>query len=319
MRAVYLSGGQLDYRADYQPSAPVAGLIEVRVLQAGICETDLQLKQGYMGFEGVLGHEFVGVAMSGAYAGKRVVGEINCACGECDFCHRELPRHCSNRTVIGILNHDGAFADSVWVPEQNLHAVPDHVTTQQAVFTEPVAAACRILEQVEICPSDRVIIFGDGRLGNLCAQVLNSTGCQLTVVGKHQWKLDHLQPLGISTTALHDFQPDHSADYVVDCTGSASGFEAALSAVKPCGTILLKTTVAAPHSLPLAGVVIDEIRVLGSRCGPFAPALQMIADGRVQVDSLVSAQYPLHQAVQAFDHAERPDALKVLLDVSSGH
>lgn len=319
MRAVYLSGGQLEYHADYQPSSPTAGLIEVRVLQAGICETDLQLKQGYMGFEGVLGHEFVGVAASGAYAGQRVVGEINCACGDCDFCNRQLPRHCSKRTVVGILNHDGAFADAVWLPEQNLHVVPDHVTTQQAVFTEPVAAACRILEQVDITQSDRVIVFGDGRLGNLCAQVLNSTGCQLTVVGKHQWKLDHLTQPGLNSIRLDDFHPDSSADFVVDCTGSASGFEAALQAVKPCGTVILKTTVAAQHSLPLAPVVIDEIRVLGSRCGPFAPALQMIADGRVQVDSLISAQYPLDEALQAFAHADRPDALKVLLDVSSEH
>ena len=319
MRALYLSGGQLEYRADYQPLRPTAGLIEVRVLQAGICETDLQLKQGYMGFEGVLGHEFVGIATTGNFSGQRVVGEINCACGACDFCNRQLPRHCSQRTVIGILNHDGAFADSVWVPQQNLHVVPEHVTTQQAVFTEPVAAACRILEQVDIAGSDRVVIFGDGRLGNLCAQVLNSTRCQLTVVGKHQWKLDHLLPLGINTVLLSDFKADHSADLVVDCTGSVSGFSAALQAVKPCGTIILKTTVAAEYSLPLAPVVIDEVRVLGSRCGPFAPALQMIADGRVQVDSLISAQYPLEEAVSAFAHAECPDALKVLLNVASQH
>ncbi|MEZ6130727.1 MAG: alcohol dehydrogenase catalytic domain-containing protein [Planctomycetaceae bacterium] len=316
MRALYLSDGRITFRPDYEPAEPDAGLIEVRVLQAGICETDLQLKQGYMGFEGVPGHEFVGAALSGRFAGQRVVGEINCACDQCDFCRRGLHRHCAQRTVIGILNHDGAFAETVRVPEQNLHSVPDHVTTQQAVFTEPVAAACRILEQAQITSSDRVVILGDGRLGNLCAQVLNTTGCRLLVVGKHPWKLDRVQDLGISTVLLNDFDAPHTADYVVDCTGSPSGFETALRTVAPCGTVILKTTVAAPQSLHLAPIVIDEVRILGSRCGPFEPALAMIADGRVQVDSLVSAEYALADGVAAFAHAERPDALKVLLNVA---
>lgn len=319
MRALHLSGGEIRFVPDYIPPTPGPNLVEVRVLQAGICETDLQLKQGYMGFEGVLGHEFVGIASAGKFAGQRVVGEINCACGGCDFCKRELPRHCTRRTVVGILNHDGAFADVVYLPEENLHAVPDHVLTRHAVFTEPVAAACRILEQVAISPSDRVVIFGDGRLGNLCAQVLTTTQCQLSVVGKHEWKLDRLRQRNIDTVLLGDFQPEHTADFVVDCTGSPSGFESALQTVKPCGTILLKTTVAAQQSLHLAPIVIDEVRVMGSRCGPFGPALQMIADGRVEVESMISAEYSLDEAVAAFEHAERPDALKVLLNVASDH
>ena len=316
MRAIYLSAGDIHFRENYVPQHPRTELIEVRVLQAGICETDLQLKQGYMGFEGVPGHEFVGVANSGRLAGRRVVGEINCACNNCDFCDRGLSRHCANRTVIGILNHDGAFADSVWVPEQNLYEVPDHMTTQQAVFTEPVAAACRILEQVHLSRMDRVIVLGDGRLGNLCAQVLKTTGCELTVVGKHQWKLDRLVELGIDTQLLPDFQANAAADYVVDCTGSPSGYPLALQAVKACGTIILKTTVAAAQTLHLAPIVIDEVRVLGSRCGPFAPALQMIAEGRVQVKPLISAVYSLEDAVSAFERAQQPDTLKVLLAVS---
>ncbi|MEQ9409595.1 MAG: alcohol dehydrogenase catalytic domain-containing protein [Fuerstiella sp.] len=316
MRAVCLTGQEIQFQPNYQPCPPASDLIEVKVLQAGICETDLQLKQGYMGFAGVLGHEFVGVAQAGRLQGQRVVSEINCACHACEFCRRDMPRHCSNRTVIGILNHDGAFADSVWVPEENLHAVPDSLTTEQAVFTEPVAAACRIPEQVRIQPDDQVVILGDGRLGNLCAQVLSQTGCGLMVVGKHQWKLDRLNELNIRTQLLSDFDPSQKRDYVIDCTGSPSGLELALQTVRPCGTIIQKTTVAAPQSLHMAPVVIDEVTILGSRCGPFIPALQLLADGKVQVESLISGAYSLEDAVPAFSHAQRPDALKILLNVN---
>lgn len=317
MRAVCLKAKEIRYLADYSPSEQHSNYIRVRVLTAGICETDLQLKQGYMGFSGVLGHEFVGIAETGRFAGQRVVGEINCACDECDFCQRGLPRHCSRRSVIGILNHDGAFADAVWVPEENLHVVPNHVTTDQAVFTEPVAAACRILEQVQICSDTRVVVLGDGRLGNLCAQVLKSTGCQLLVVGKHEWKIERLNKLAISTCLLTNFQPAADTDIVVDCTGSPSGFESAIKSVRPNGTIILKTTVAAQQSVHLAPIVIDEVNIIGSRCGPFAPALKMIADATVKVDDLISARYPLEDALMAFAHAERPDTLKVLFDVNS--
>ena len=316
MRAVYLFSGQIQFQPDYIPADTDADLIPVQVLKAGICETDLQLKKGYMNFQGVLGHEFVGIATRGRFAGKRVVGEINCACAKCSFCQRALPRHCPHRSVIGILNHDGAFADTVFVPEQNLHVVPDNVTAEQAVFTEPVAAACRILEQVQITPDSKVIIFGDGRLGNLCAQVLKTTDCELLVVGKHAWKLDQLRALGINTCHLAELVPSGDFDFVVDCTGSPSGFESAINCVTPCGTIILKTTVAEAQSVHLAPVVINEVTVLGSRCGPFAPALHMIANREVQVDALVSAKYPLEDALQAFEHAERGDALKVLFDIT---
>ena len=316
MRAVCLTDQQISFNQDFHAEPTRDGLVEVRVLKAGICETDLQLKQGYMGFAGVLGHEFVGIATSGKFQGRRVVGEINCACHTCDLCQRGLPRHCSQRSVIGILNHDGAFADSVWVPEKNLHHVPDELSTEQAVFTEPVAAACRILEQVEIEPSDRVVILGDGRLGNLCAQVLTTTGCQLQVVGKHDWKLDRLRELAIDGVLLDDFTASHDADFVVDCTGATSGLELALQTVKPCGTIIQKTTVAAPQSLHVAPVVIDELTILGSRCGPFEPALQMLRAGHVKVDSMISAEFPLEAATEAFHRAEQPDALKVLFRVA---
>ncbi len=316
MRAVTLIDGELQYDAGYAPCEAPDGLVEVKVLKAGICETDLQLKQGYMGFSGVLGHEFVGVAQSGRFAEQRVVGEINCVCGRCDFCRRDVPTHCEHRTVIGILSHDGAFADSLFVPEQNLHVVPDHLPTEHAVFTEPVAAACRILEQTRLNSNHSVVVLGDGRLGNLCAQVIATTQADVLVVGKHSWKLQQLQELGIQTMLLSEFQPRSKADFVVDCTGSPTGFPLSLQTVKPCGTVILKTTVAAEQSLHLAPVVINEVQVIGSRCGPFAPALQMIADKIVQVESLITAEYPLDQAIQAFRHAEQADTLKVLLHVS---
>lgn len=317
MRAVCLTGEEIRFTSDHRTAPPRKDLVEVAVLKAGICETDLQLKQGYMDFNGVLGHEFVGVAKSGRFCNQRVVGEINCACGTCDFCLRSIPRHCNNRTVVGILNHDGAFADSVWVPEENLHVVPDSLSTEHAVFTEPVAAACRILEQVAIGSDDRVVILGDGRLGNLCAQVLRTTGCQLLVVGKHRWKLDCLADLAIATRLLEDFfgQSDH--DFVVDCTGSPTGLELALQTVKPCGTVIQKTTVAAAQTLHMAPVVIDEIQILGSRCGPFAPALKLLESGDVRVEQMICAEFPLEQATAAFDRAEQPDTLKVLFDVAS--
>ena len=202
------------------------------------------------------------------------------------------------------------------VPEENLHAVPDNVQTEHAVFTEPVAAACRILEQTHINSDHSVVILGDGRLGNLCAQVISTTNAEVLVVGKHDWKVQRLNELDIRTTRLSDFQPALTADFVVDCTGSPTGFPLSLQAVKPCGPVILKTTVAAEQPLHLAPVVINEVQVIGSRCGPFAPALQMIADKTVRVESLITAEYPLDQAIHAFRHAEQPDTLKVLLHVS---
>lgn len=316
MRAVFLTDNQISFRTDHCATDSDERLIKVDVLKAGICETDLQLKQGYMGFQGVLGHEFVGVAQSGLYAGKRVVGEINCACRQCSFCASGMTRHCPHRTVIGILNHDGAFADSLLVPEENLHAVPDDMPTDHAVFTEPVAAACRIIEQVQINAADRVVVLGDGRLGNLCAQVIQASGCRPLVIGKHGWKLNRLSDLNIRTCLLDEFQPDSDADFVIDCTGSPTGLELALRTVRPCGTIIQKTTVAAPQSLHMAPVVIDEVTILGSRCGPFAPALQLLHTGEVQVESMISAEYLLEEALAAFAHAERPDTLKVLFKVA---
>ena len=315
MRAVQFNQ-KLQYRDDVIPAPAKDGDIVVDVLLAGICETDLQLCRGYMGFTGTLGHEFVGVARSGALAGQRVVGEINCSCHKCEFCRNGRANHCPNRSVIGILNHDGAFADSVVVPECNLHRVPDTVTNEQAVFVEPIAAACRIPEQLPQIAGQSVVVLGDGRLGNLCAQVLAHHGCRVTVVGKHQFKLDLLAKLGINVVSLNSVGDLEKVDYVVDCTGSASGLQSALSLVNPCGCVVLKTTVAAEHTVQMAGVVIDEIRVVGSRCGPFADAIDLLQRGVVCTDMLLTDRFRLQDALRAFDRAIQKDALKVLLEVA---
>ena len=289
--------------------------IIVDVVKAGICETDLQLCRGYMGFKGILGHEFVGIARSGKFAGQRVVGEINCSCHVCELCRKGLANHCPSRTVVGILAHDGAFADQVLIPELNLHAVPENLSDDEAVFVEPVAAACRIPQQIDLRGNERVTILGDGRLGNLCAQVLKYHGCQVTVVGKHDFKLNILRALGIEAILLENVRPDRSSDIVVDCTGSPSGLPLALQLVRPCGTIVQKTTVAAETTMHMAPIVIDEIRLLGSRCGPFDEALRLLAAGVVHVKPLLSAEYPIAEALKAFEHAVRKNALKVLLRV----
>lgn len=316
MRAITLNHGRLSMDADYPVPAPRDGEVLVRVLRAGVCETDLQLIRGYMGFAGVLGHEFVGVAQSGPMAGRRVVGEINCSCWNCATCRAGRPSHCPNRSVIGILNHDGAFADVVAVPQRNLHLVPDSLSDDIAVFTEPVAAAFQIPEQISIGRQDRVIVLGDGRLGNLCAQVLARLSSNVTVVGKHAEKLALLNDgAGVTTKLLADVEPDHNADIVVDCTGSPTGLPTALSLVRPRGTIVLKTTVAGEQSMALAPIVIDEVTIVGSRCGPFDRALAALAGGEIRVLPMISARYGLSDGVAALEHARSSPALKVLLDV----
>jgi len=231
------------------------------------------------------------------------------------MCRRQLSNHCPNRTVIGIVAHDGAFADSVIVPEHNLHVIPKHVTDNEAVFVEPLAAACRIAEQVPLTGGEIVTVLGDGRLGNLCAQVLRHQGCQVRSVGKHAFKLQILKQLGIPAIPLDDLQPQRDSDIVVDCTGSPTGLTTALQLVRPCGTIVLKTTVAADQTLHMAPFVIDEIRLIGSRCGPFAAAIEMLKDRAVSVEPLLTATYPLEAVTAAFEHAVRKDALKVLFEV----
>lgn len=297
--------------------APEAGPEEaiVRVRLAGVCSTDLQILAGYMGFTGVPGHEFTGEVVDGPadLAGRRVVGEINYACRRCPTCQRGLARHCPHRRVMGILGADGAFAEYLAVPVPNLHVVPDAVPDEAAVFTEPLAAAFSILEQVEVGPAQSVVVLGDGKLGVLCAQVLSGTGASVTLVGKHPENLALLAGRGVATALLDSWKPGGEADCVVDATGSAGGLEIGAVAVRPRGTLVLKTTVAEDHRLSLAPLVINEVTVVGSRCGLFPPALRALADGTVAVTPLIDATFPLAAGRDAVAYAARPGVRKVLI------
>jgi threonine dehydrogenase-like Zn-dependent dehydrogenase len=315
MRAVILEGQQLRFSRDHQSPEPGAGETLVRVLGAGICETNLQLARGYMGFRGIPGHEFVGIAQTGPWRGRRVVGEINCACGNCRECQAGCRNHCAHRSVLGILNRHGAFADFLVLPQENLRLVPEGVTDVQAVFTEPLAAAFQIPEQIALRPGQEVLVLGDGRLGNLCAQVLKSRGCAVSVVGKHERKLSLLSRLGMTTILLDQFPAERSADLVVDCTGSPTGLPLALRAVRPRGTIVLKTTTAGEQTLALAPIVIDEITIVGSRCGPFDRALEALARREIDVDSLRDGIVPLEEAIGALERARTEPVLKLILAI----
>jgi threonine dehydrogenase-like Zn-dependent dehydrogenase len=317
VRAIVLEGDDVHVDTVRAAPDPAAGEVLVRVTRAGVCETDLQLIQGYMGFRGVLGHEFVGVAESGPYAGQRVVGEINCACWTCDTCRAGLSTHCPNRTVIGILNHDGAFADLIAVPQHNLHRVPDSIPDDIAVFTEPVAAAFQIPAQIDIATSARIVVLGDGRLGNLCAQVLASISDDVLVVGKHREKLALLETMGLRTAMLSDDLPSRAADIVVDCTGAESGLPTALKLVRPRGTIVLKTTVAGTQTLAWAPFVIDEITLVGSRCGPFDQALHALEHGLVDVEPLIAERFNLSNGLLALQRAQQKGVLKVLIEMDA--
>ncbi len=315
MKALILNDNKIHFETEYPDPIPADGEVLVKVIRAGICETDLQLIQGYMGFQGILGHEFVGVAQEGKFAGQRVVGEINNSCHQCSCCKSGLENHCPSRSVLGILNHDGAFADFVCIPEENLHQVPDEVTDIDAVFTEPLAAAFQMETQIKFRPEHKVVLLGDGRLGNLCAQVVAKAGTQLTVVGKHENKLNLLKQIGIETILLSDLSKDRTADIVIDCTGSASGLEYAFQLVKPGGTIVLKTTVAGKQEIALAPIVIDEINLIGSRCGPFDLALDALKKKQIQLDGLLNATFPLNNAVQAMNRAKEKGVLKIQLQM----
>ncbi len=317
MRAITIRDDVLRYRDDLPEPIAAADEVVVDVTQAGICETDLQLVRGYMGFAGILGHEFVGIATSGSFEGQRVVGEINCNCRACPRCDSGLGNHCSKRTVIGIDRHDGAFAERIAVPQHNLHSVPDTVTDDEAVFVEPLAAAFEILQQVKVADSDRVAILGDGRLGYLCAQVIGSSTRRMTAVGKHRLKLDRFARIGVSTVNLDDVDAEPVFDVVVDCTGSVTGLPLALSLVRPRGTVVMKTTVASRHHLSLAPIVIDEITLVGSRCGPFDKALAALQERTVDVSDLITHRYPLEGAEAALESAAQHDSFKVVFDVQS--
>jgi len=290
------------------------GWAVVSVHAAGVCRTDLELVRGYMDFRGVLGHEFIGEVAEGPaeWRGRRVVGEINFGCGRCVACASGMRRHCPNRRVLGILGADGAFAERVALPVANLHAVPDSVGDEEAVFAEPLAAAFEILEQVAVAPEASVVVLGDGKLGLLVTQVLARTGARVLAVGRHEEKLALLRARGIEAVHLDAWKRER-VDIVVEATGTATGFALAMAATRPRGTLVLKSTVAAGVQLNLAPLVIDEITVVGSRCGLFPPALAALAAGSVDVRSLISAELPLARGVEALEKAREPGVMKVLL------
>jgi alcohol dehydrogenase len=288
----------------------------VRVRQAGVCATDLEITKGYMGFRGVLGHEFVGEVVTSPdkdLVGQRVVGEINAVCGRCDLCLAGLSSHCRNRTVLGILNRDGAFADFLRLPAANLHVLPRTVDDDAAVFVEPLAAAFQVLKQVQVDARKWVTVLGDGRLGLLVAQVLRDAGCPVRVIGKHPDKLALCEKWSIRSRPLADIVPRHDQDVVVDCTGSAAGIELALQMVRPRGTVVLKSTAAAGRPLNLAPAVIDEVNIIGSRCGPFREAIKALAEKRIDVASLIHRRVRIEQGVEALELAARPGVLKVIM------
>jgi threonine dehydrogenase-like Zn-dependent dehydrogenase len=316
MRGVWLENQSLKVRDDLTPPSAEGGEAVVRVLRAGICNTDLELVRGYYPFTGIPGHEFVGVVEAGAEAplrGRRVVGEINATCGKCRACVAGRSSHCETRTVLGIVGRHGALAEQLSLPVRNLHAVPDGVTDDEAVFVEPLAAALEVQEQVPIGPEHRVLVIGDGKLGNLIAQTLALTGCDLHVVGRHQAKRDLLEKRGIATLEAPAV-PAAAADVVVECTGNPDGVELARRAVRPRGTIVLKSTYAGDTRLNLSSIVVDEVTLVGSRCGPFAPALALLSEHRIDVRPLVHARYPLSEAPAAFAHAGRTGVLKILIE-----
>ena len=315
MRALYFDK-KLRFCPDMRDPVPPPGEALIRTRLAGVCNTDLEIVRGYLGFTGVLGHEFVGevVLADGApqLVGQRVVGEINAYCGECPSCRRGDPTHCPHRTSLGISGRDGAMADYLTLPTHLLYPLPESLPDEWAVFIEPLAAALEITDKIHLRPTDRVVVLGDGKLGLLIAQVLQLTGCDLLAIGRHQSKLAILERRGIRTQ-IGDDKTEVGADMVVEATGSAGGFATARALVRPRGTLVMKSTFHGDVSLDLSRVVVDEVVVAGSRCGPFLPALRLLEQRLVDVEPLIHSTFPLSDGLAAFEQAAAPGVLKVLL------
>ena len=306
---------------DYEKPTPKKGEALIRVTLAGICNTDYEITKGYMGYKGILGHEAVGIvedvnSEDKSLIGKRVVSEISYGCKEpdCPYCAQKLYRHCPNRHTLGIWRKDGCFAEYFTMPTEVLFEVPDNVPDEQAVFVEPLAAACEITEQLHIKPFEKVIVLGDGKLGLITALTLNAQNIDVILIGKHQNKLDIAKAQGVKTSLLQDFPIEKKYDVVVEATGSVSGFETSIALTKPRGVLVLKSTVATGKELNLAPIVIDEITVLGSRCGQFGPALRLLKSGKIDFTPLISARYKADDAIEAFEKNKERETLKVLLE-----
>ncbi|MEW6128408.1 MAG: alcohol dehydrogenase catalytic domain-containing protein [Acidobacteriota bacterium] len=300
----------------------------VKVICAGICNTDLEIVKGYAGFQGILGHEFVGCVVESPeteFVGKRVVGEINAGCGKCELCLAHDSRHCADRTVLGIKNRNGAFAEYLSLPVQNLLMVPESISNEEAVFVEPFAAACQITEQVEINPETKVAIIGDGKLAQLIARALFFTGCELTVIGKHLNKLSLLKNYATQYFIYEESKDNvgellkvnlgESFDVVVEATGSATGLPFAIQIVKPKGTIVLKSTHHQKTTIDMSAVVVNEIKIIGSRCGRFQKAIEVMTDFRVDFKSLISKKFPMDAGIEAFQAASQADVMKVIIEM----
>jgi len=304
---------------DYEKPIAKQGEALVKVLMAGICNTDFEITKGYMGYNGILGHEFVGVveevnSEDKTLLGKRVVGEINCGCGVCDYCKQGLERHCFNRQTLGIWKKDGCMAEYVTMPIKNLLEVPENVTNEEAVMVEPLAAALEILEQLHIRPDSKVLVLGDGKLGLTIALALSGAGLDVTQVGKHSNKLEITKKQGVKTVLLNNLEITKTWDVVIEATGSINGFETALSLTKPRGVLVLKSTVASGKEFNFAPIVIDEITILGSRCGQFAPALRLLEQKRIDFKPLISDVYSIDNAVEAFEKNKEKSSIKVLIE-----
>ncbi|MBN2263275.1 MAG: alcohol dehydrogenase catalytic domain-containing protein [Prolixibacteraceae bacterium] len=318
MKALRFDGEKLIFENSFAKPVTPAGEALIRVLMAGICNTDIEITKGYMGFTGIPGHEFVGIveeinAEDQSLLGKRVVGDINCACGnpDCEYCAQNLGRHCTNRTTLGIANRNGAFAEYLTLPVENLLVVPESVSNQTATLCEPLAAGFEILEQVNFSANDEVLIVGDGKLGLLINHAVSTTAAKITHVGKHPDKLELAKANG-SQVVLLDQMPQKQYDIVIEATGSASGFNFSLLHTKPRGILVLKSTIASSQNIDMTSVVVNEITVVGSRCGLFQPAIDYLATG-VDLSSIISDVFPFDKALEAFEAAKTKGAMKVML------
>jgi len=314
MNALWLENNKISLRDISQQRKPNEALIKIR--KAGICSTDLELVKGYYPYTGVIGHEFVGnviEADDASWIGQRVVGEINVVCNQCEQCLNGRSTHCEHRTVLGIVNRDGTFAEFTNLPIANLHRVPESVPDEMAVFTEPLAAALEIQDQIQIKPTDRILLIGAGRLGQLIAQTLALTGCNLRVIARHEQQQKLLKARGIKIISEEDVQP-WRWDVVVEATGSPSGFSLARKAVRPRGTMVLKSTYKGDMNVNFSSIVVDEINLIGSRCGPFEPALRLMESKQVDPTVLIAEEFKLSEALKAFERAAETGVLKVLVE-----
>ncbi len=315
MLAVHLENGRVEVRRQPLPRVP-KGFARIRLLAAGICSTDLELQRGYYGFSGTPGHEFVGEvteAEDRSWMGTRVAGEINLACGSCKWCQRGLGRHCPDRTVLGIVKHPGAFREFLTLPLGNLHQVPASMSNEQAVFIEPVAAACEILDQVRVLAGAPIAVLGDGKLGLLIAQVLRAHHARVHLFGRHREKMRLVESAGVTTEPLGRKLPERAWPMVVDATGSPQGLRAAIAMCEPRGTVIMKSTVHGLVEVDTAPAIVNEITLVGSRCGRFEPAIRLLAAGKVRIQGLIADRYPLDRAPEAFARAAVKGTLKVLL------